>query len=157
MKVKLLMVGKTSEDFLKTGIEMYSNRIKHYIKFEIVIIKDIKTGKNMPSKTIKTKEEEQILKHVTKDDLLILLDEKGKLLNSIGFSKHIENKINSGIKSIIFLIGGAYGFSENIYKRANEKVSLSKMTFSHQLIRIIFCEQLYRAFTIIKGEPYHNE
>lgn len=157
MKLSLFFTGKTSSDYLDKGINEYEKRIKRYIDFEIKIIKDIKASKSMPIKTVKIKEGEQILKHIKDNDVLILLDEKGKLFTSREFAQYINHKNSTGVKHLIFLIGGAYGFSEQIYKRANGKISLSKMTFSHQPIRLLFTEQLYRAFTIIKGEPYHNE
>ena len=157
MKLSLFFTGKTSSSYLEKGISEYEKRIKRYIEFEIKIIKDIKASKSMPIKTVKIKEGEQILKHIKNTDVLILLDEKGKLFTSREFAQYINHKNSTGVKHLIFLIGGAYGFSEQIYKRANGKVSLSKMTFSHQPIRLLFAEQLYRAFTIINGEPYHNE
>ncbi|NOZ35379.1 MAG: 23S rRNA (pseudouridine(1915)-N(3))-methyltransferase RlmH [Chlorobi bacterium] len=157
MKLSLFFIGKTSFEYIDKGIAEYEKRIKRYINFEIKIIKDIKTGKNMPPKIIKQKEGEQLFKQVNDNDILILADEKGKEYTSREFAKFIDNKIVTGAKHVIFVIGGAYGFSEEVYKRANGKVSLSKMTFSHQPIRVLFAEQLYRAFTIIKGEPYHND
>ncbi len=157
MKITLLVVGKTSSDYLEKGIAEYEKRIKRYINFEIKVIKNIKNTKNMPSKIIKENEGKLVSAQIKKDDYLILLDEKGKMLNSIEFSKSIQNKLNIGVKNLVFVIGGAYGFSEQVHNRANEKLSLSKMTFSHQPFRLMFTEQLYRAFTIIKGEPYHNE
>ncbi len=157
MKLSLFFTGKTSSDYLEKGIAEYEKRIKRYIEFEIKTIKDIKVSKSMPIKTVKLKEGEQILKHIKKTDVLILLDEKGKLYTSREFAQYINHKNSTGVKHLIFLIGGAYGFSEQIYQRTNGKVSLSKMTFSHQPIRLLFAEQLFRAFTIIKGEPYHNE
>jgi len=157
MKLSLFFTGKTSFKYVETGIAEYEKRIKRYIDFEIKIIKDFKASKSMPAKTVKIKEGEQILKHLNKTDFLILLDEKGKMFTSREFAKFIDNKIFTGTKHLVFLIGGAYGFSDEIYNRANAKLSLSKMTFSHQPIRVLFAEQLYRAFTIIKGEPYHND
>lgn len=157
MKLTLLFTGKTSYDYLEKGISNYEKRIKRYIDFEIKVIKDFKASKSMPPKTVKKKEGEHIFKHLNKTDVLILLDEKGKLFTSREFAQYINNKTITGVKRLVFLIGGAYGFSDEIYKRANGKVSLSKMTFSHQPIRLLFTEQLYRAFTIIKGEPYHND
>ncbi len=152
-----MLVGKTAFDYLEKGISEYEKRIKRYVDFEIKILKDLKPGKNMPVKIIKQREGEQILKQLKNNDFLILLDEKGKRLTSRKFSEFIENKIASGVKHLIFLTGGAYGFSDAVYERANGKLSLSDMTFSHQIVRLLFLEQLYRAFTIIKGEPYHND
>jgi 23S rRNA (pseudouridine1915-N3)-methyltransferase len=157
MKLSLFFTGKTSFKYLEIGILDYEKRIKRYIDFEIKIIKDFKASKSMPAKIVKTKEGDQILKHLNKTDFLVLLDEKGKLFTSREFAQFVEHKQNTGVKHLVFLIGGAYGFSDEIYKRANAKLSLSKMTFSHQPIRVLFAEQLYRAFTIIKGEPYHND
>jgi len=157
MKISLLSTGKTSSDYLDTGISEYEKRIKRYINFEIKTIKDFKASKSMPSKTVKIKEGEQILKNISSSDFLVLLDEGGKMFTSREYAKYINNKTVTGIKHLIFLVGGAYGFSDDVYKRANDKISLSKMTFSHQPIRLLFAEQLYRAFTIIKGEPYHND
>ncbi len=157
MKLSLYFTGKTSFDYLEKGISEYEKRIKRYIDFKIKIIKDVKTGKNIPVKIVKQKEGEQILKQLKTDDYLILLDEKGKQYTSREFAKLIDNKINTGTKHLVFLIGGAFGFSEDIYKRANGKLSLSKMTFSHQPVRLLFAEQIYRAFTIIRREPYHND
>ncbi len=157
MKIALFFVGKTSFKYLETGISEYEKRIKRYIDFEIKVIKDFKPGKNMPVSMIKQKEGMQISKLLKAGDYLILLDEKGKQYNSRDFSKSIENKMSMGIKRVVFLIGGAFGFSDDLYQRADESLSLSKMTFSHQPIRLLFMEQLYRAFTIIKGEPYHND
>ncbi len=157
MKITLLFVGKTSFDYLEKGIAEYEKRIKRYLDFEIKVIKDLKPGKNMPANIVKIKEGELILKQIKSTDFLVLLDEKGKQYTSREFAEFIENKIVTGIKHLIFIVGGAYGFSEDVYKRANGKLSLSKMTFSHQPIRLLFAEQLYRAFTIIKREPYHND
>ncbi len=157
MKLSLIFIGKTVSDYLEKGISEYEKRIKRYIDFEIKILKDLKASKSMPIKIVKSKEGDQVLKNISKKDFLILLDENGKMLSSREFSKFIENKQLTGIKNLVFLIGGAYGFSEEVYRRANGKISLSKMTFSHQPVRLLFSEQLYRAFTIIKGEPYHND
>lgn len=157
MKLSLFFTGKTSFKYLDIGISDYEKRIKRYIDFEIKIIKDFKASKSMPAKTVKIKEGEQILKHINKSDFLVLLDEKGKMFTSREFAQFIHNKQNTGTRHLVFLVGGAYGFSEEIYKRANAKLSLSKMTFSHQPIRLLFTEQVYRAFTLIKGEPYHND
>jgi len=154
MKIKCIAVGKTkSQDFLSL-IKSYISKIKHYISFEFIIINEIKSIKN---KSIQKKQEaEAILKNIKVDSHIILLDENGKELSSISFSKFIQHHLNSSKKEIIFIIGGAYGFSDKLLERANEKISLSKMTFSHQMVRIIFLEQLYRSFTILKNEPYHN-
>lgn len=157
MKITLLMIGKTDKDYLKEGIELYEKRIKRYIEFEIKTLKGIKYEKNRTLNELKEPEAKQIITAIDPQDYVVLLDEKGASFDSPGFADFLTKKIDRGIKHLVFVVGGAYGFSETIYKRANETVSLSKMTFSHQIIRLIFSEQLYRAFTIMKGEPYHNE
>lgn len=157
MTVTLIFTGKTTQKYIIAGISEYEKRIKRFIKFNIIVIPEYKATKKTPVKVIKNKEGDSLLKKISDSDFLILLDEKGKLMSSIEFSNFIENKTITGVKNLVFVIGGAYGFSENVYKRANYKLSLSKMTFSHQPVRILFAEQLYRAFTIIKKEPYHNE
>jgi len=157
MKIKLLAIGKTDDKDLQNLILMYQNRLKHYIKFELVIIPDIKKAKNLSENQQKEKEGELILKQLQSVDELVLLDEKGKEFRSIEFSKYLQKKMNSGIKQLVFVIGGPYGFSEAVYKKAKGKISLSKMTFSHQMVRLFIVEQIYRAFTIIKNEPYHHE
>lgn len=157
MKIKLMAIGKTDAKNLQTLIETYQNRLKHYINFELEIIPDIKNVKNLSESQQKEKEGELILKKITATDVLILLDEKGIEFRSIEFSKYLQKKMNSGIKQLVFVIGGPYGFSEAVYKKSQGKISLSKMTFSHQMIRLFVVEQLYRAFTILKNEPYHHE
>ena len=154
MKIKCIAIGKTKNQELISMIKSYISKIKHYINFEFVIINDIKSRKN--KKVQKNKEGELILAKIKNNEHVIVLDENGKEYNSILFSNFIQHHMISSKKEIIFLIGGAYGFSDKILKRANEKVSLSKMTFSHQMVRIIFLEQLYRSLTIFKIEPYHN-
>jgi 23S rRNA (pseudouridine1915-N3)-methyltransferase len=157
MKIKLYCIGKTNLDFVDEGIRLYQNRIAHFIDFELIYLPDIKNTKNMPVSELKKKEGLLILKNIVSNDFLCLLDENGLTYSSELFAKLLEKKIDIGTKSMIFVIGGAYGFSEEIYQKADMKLSLSKMTFSHQIIRLIFMEQLYRAFTIIKGIPYHNQ
>ena len=157
MKIKLLAIGKTDDKNLQTLIETYQNRLKHYINFEIEIIPDLKNVKNLSEQEQKEKEGELILKKLVPTDVLILLDEKGKEYRSIDFSKFLQKKMNSGIKQLVLVIGGPYGFSEGVYKMSKGKISLSKMTFSHQMIRLFVVEQIYRAFTILKNEPYHHE
>ncbi|MFK5957730.1 MAG: 23S rRNA (pseudouridine(1915)-N(3))-methyltransferase RlmH [Lutibacter sp.] len=157
MKIKLLAIGKTDAKNLQSLIETYQNRLKHYINFELEIIPDIKNVKSLSEVQQKEKEGELILKKLTTTDILILLDEKGKEFRSIEFSKYLQKKMNSGIKQLVVVIGGPYGFSEAVYKKSQGKISLSKMTFSHQMIRLFVVEQLYRAFTILKNEPYHHE
>ena len=157
MKIALLTVGKTDRDWVKQGLDIYVSRLKHYIPFSINEIPELKNVSAMSRDQIKTKEGELILKNIKNTDDVILLDEHGKEYSSTEFASLLQNKINYEGKDIIFVIGGAYGFSEPVYKRANSKISLSRMTFSHQMVRAIFAEQIYRAFTIIKGEPYHHE
>ena len=157
MKIKLLTIGKTDDKNLQTLIEVYQNRLKHYINFKLEVIPDIKNAKNLSEPEQKEKEGELILKKLIPTDVLILLDEKGKEYRSVDFSKYLQKKMNSGIKQLVFVIGGPYGFSEEVYKKSTGKISLSKMTFSHQMIRLFVVEQLYRAFTILRNEPYHHE
>lgn len=157
MKIALLTVGKTDRDWVKQGLEIYVSRLKHYIPFSIIEIPELKNVSALTREQIKTREGELILKFVKPTDDLILLDEHGKEFTSVEFAKMLQDKITYNGKDIVFVIGGAYGFSEDVYRRANSKISLSRMTFSHQMVRAIFAEQLYRAFTIIKGEPYHHE
>lgn len=160
MKITLLCVGKTDFDFVERGVELYSARVSHYCKFEKIYIPALKKGATLSEVEIKNREGEQILKYIGKSDCYsILLDERGKELRSLELSEKLEKLfLNVGSsKDIFFVIGGAYGFSEKVYSAANELLSLSKMTFSHQIIRVIFMEQLYRCFTIMRGEPYHHE
>lgn len=157
MKITLLTVGKTDIKWVKEGLEMYVSRLKHYINFELTEIPELKNVSALSKEQIKLKEGELILKHLKPADFLVLMDEKGKEFRSIQFASMLEEKLNRGGRDMVFVIGGAYGFSEAVYSRADDKISLSKMTFSHQLVRTIFAEQLYRAFTIMKGEPYHHE
>lgn len=157
MKTTFLVIGKTNFDYLKEGIPIYKKRLQHYLSFEMMVIPDIKQRKKLSEAQIKQKEGEEVLKKIKSGDYLILLDEKGKSFSSVGFAHFLEKRLQHSSKRLVFLIGGAYGFSETVYKRANAQISLSKMTFSHQMVRLIFLEQLYRAMTILKGEPYHHE
>ncbi len=157
MKITLLLIGKTSFDFVAEGISLYYKRIIRYIPFEIIEIPDAKCTSSTPVELVKEREYDLLMKRIKPNDYVILLDEKGKMYSSIEWSRNIEDKLISGSKNIIFVVGGAGGFSKKMYERGNELLSLSKMTYSHQIIRLFFAEQLYRAFTIIKGEPYHNE
>jgi len=157
MNIKLISIGKTDEKALNQLIDKYVLRLKHYIKFEFLTIPDIKNTKSLSSRQQKEKEGAFILKNIKTSDTVILLDEKGKEYSSVLFSKFLSKLMLSGTKQVVFVIGGPYGFSEEVYKRVNRKMSLSKMTFSHQMIRLLFVEQLYRAFTILKNEPYHHE
>lgn len=157
MKIKLLAIGKTDHKQLSLLIDEYQNRLKHYINFEIETIPDLKNAKNLSEIQQKNKEGELILKKIQATDVLVLLDDKGKEFTSIEFSKYLQKKMNAGIKQLVLVIGGPYGFSEAVYEKAQSKLSLSKMTFSHQMIRLFIVEQLYRGFTILKNEPYHHE
>ncbi|TMM53653.1 23S rRNA (pseudouridine(1915)-N(3))-methyltransferase RlmH [Maribacter algarum] len=156
MTIRLLAIGKTDNKELQQLIAAYQNRLKHYIKFELEIIPDIKNAKNMSEAQQKEKEGEQILKKLNATDVLVLLDEKGMQYSSVDFSNYLQKKMNSGIKQLVFVIGGPYGFSDSIYQKSQGKISLSKMTFSHQMVRLFVVEQIYRAFTILKNEPYHH-
>lgn len=156
MQIELIAIGKTNAAYLQTGIDEYVGRLKHYVGFSFKIIPDIKNAKSLSQDQLKQKEGELILKSLDKNDILILLDENGKTFNSVKFSNYIQTQMLSGRKKVIFVIGGAYGFSQDVYQRANDKIALSNMTFSHQMVRLIFVEQLYRAMTILKGEPYHH-
>ncbi|MDA3954581.1 MAG: 23S rRNA (pseudouridine(1915)-N(3))-methyltransferase RlmH [Bacteroidales bacterium] len=157
MKIKLLLIGKTDSDILSNGVDDYLKRIKHYIPFEMSIIPDLKNTKNLSESQQKQKEGELILNFINPGDFLVLLDEKGKVFTSVEFSRFMEKQMIAGLKNLIFIVGGPYGFSDEVYKKCNSKISLSRMTFSHQMVRLIFAEQLYRAMTIIKGEPYHHQ
>ncbi|SMD42094.1 23S rRNA (pseudouridine1915-N3)-methyltransferase [Aquiflexum balticum DSM 16537] len=157
MQIRLIAVGKTDHSAIQTLLEEYIKRLGFYIKFELEIIPDLKNSKNLSEAAQKEKEGELILKKVQSSDELVLLDEQGKQYSSVDFSDYLQKKMNSGLKQLIFVIGGPYGFSESVYHRANGKISLSKMTFSHQMVRVFFVEQLYRAFTILKNEPYHHQ
>lgn len=156
MLIKLIAIGKTDNKNLQTLIEDYQKRLGHYIKFEFELIPDIKNVKHLSESQQKEKEGELILAKTQKSDVLILLDENGKQMDSVAFSGYLQKHMNSGIKTLIFVIGGPYGFSDALYQRANGKLGLSKMTFSHQMVRLFFIEQLYRGFTILKNEPYHH-
>jgi 23S rRNA (pseudouridine1915-N3)-methyltransferase len=157
MKTHLIIIGQTDKTWLNTGINEYLNRIEKYLSFELILIEDIKNRAKMPELIVKNKEGELILKKIAPNDIIILLDEKGKKLNSKGFADFLQKQMNSGVRNIYFVIGGAYGFSKQVYNRSNYMISLSNMTFSHQIARLIFAEQLYRALTIINNEPYHHE
>ncbi len=157
MKVKLLLVGKSVEDWLKSGIILYTSRLKHYVPFEMTVIPELKQTSALSVEQIKEREGDRILAGVKSSDEVILLDERGQMFSSEGWARHLEQKMTYGSKDLVFVVGGAYGFSEKVYQRADGKLSLSQMTFSHQMVRLIFVEQLYRAFTIIKGEPYHHK
>ncbi|MCH7410256.1 23S rRNA (pseudouridine(1915)-N(3))-methyltransferase RlmH [Belliella sp. DSM 111904] len=157
MQIKLIAVGKTDQKAIIELINEYTKRVNFYIKFELEIIPDLKNSKSITELLQKEKEGEMILKKILPSDELILLDEHGKQYSSVDFSTFMQKKMNAGLKQLIFVIGGPYGFSDTVYQRANGKISLSKMTFSHQMVRPFFIEQVYRAFTILKNEPYHHE
>ncbi|MEZ4793752.1 MAG: 23S rRNA (pseudouridine(1915)-N(3))-methyltransferase RlmH [Gelidibacter sp.] len=157
MTIKLLAIGKTDNKQLQSLIDGYQKRLGFYIKFEFGIIPDLKKAKNLSEEQQRQKEGELILNKLNATDVLILLDENGKQLDSVGFSGYLQKHMNSGIKQLVFVIGGPYGFSQDVYSKANGKLSLSKMTFSHQMIRLFVIEQLYRAFTILRNEPYHHQ
>ena len=157
MKITLLTVGKTDKDWVRQGMDIYTARLKHYIPFNIIEIPELKNVSALSKEQIKAREGELILKNIRPAEELILLDERGKDFTSTAFAKTIQDKMTYTGKDMVFVIGGAYGFSDEVYSRANMKISLSRMTFSHQMVRAIFIEQLYRAFTIMKGEPYHHE
>ena len=157
MKITLLAVGKTDADYFKTAYSQYEKRLVHYNKFGTKFIPDVKKAKNLSMEQQKEREGEQILKEISPNDVVVLLDERGTNFSSLEFSDFMQKRLLEGMKTLFFVIGGPYGFSEKVYQRANYKISLSRMTFSHQFVRVIFIEQLYRAFTILKGEPYHHE
>ena len=157
MKIALVVIGKTDAGYFVEAINEYKNRLSHYIPFEMEVIPDIKIVKNLSESQQKEKEGELILKSIQPGDYLVLLDEKGKDFTSMQFSAYIEKKMHSVPKRLVFVVGGPYGFSDAVYNAAKEKISLSKMTFSHQMIRLIFIEQIYRAMTILNNEPYHHE
>lgn len=157
MKIKLLAVGQTNMKFVEQGCNEFYARINHYAVFEQVIINAPKNAAKLPLQELKNKEAELILSKIYPSDFVVLLDENGSSFSSIEFADYLQKRMNSGVKTLVFIIGGAFGFSDLMYQRANAKLSLSKMTFSHQVIRLIFAEQLYRAFTILRNEKYHNE
>lgn len=156
MTIKLIAIGKTDHKELLQLMDVYQKRLGFYIKFDLDIIPDIKNAKNLSEDQQKQKEGELILSKLSVTDVLILLDENGKQLDSVGFSDYLQKYMNSGIKQLVFVIGGPYGFSTEVYNKAQGTLSLSKMTFSHQMVRLFFIEQLYRGFTILRNEPYHH-
>lgn len=156
MKITLLVVGKTTDTHIETLIQEYQKRLTHYLTFALQVIPELKNTKALTSEQQKQAEGEMIMKAVTSSADLILLDEHGKEFRSIEFADYVQKRMSSG-RDVLFVVGGPYGFSEAVYQRANGKISLSKMTFSHQMVRLFFVEQLYRAMTILKGEPYHHE
>ena len=157
VKILVMFLGKTDKNYIKDGIEDYLNRIKYYIPIDVQIIPELKNNSNLTVELQKEKEGQLILSHINKGDQLVLLDEKGTEYSSLQFSKWIEKNMVSSIRQLVFVIGGPYGFPDSVYQRADHKISLSKFTFSHQMVRMIFVEQLYRAMTIIRNEPYHHQ
>lgn len=156
MRVQVICIGKTAFDYLSEGILLYEKRLQHYLPFEWIILPSSKKSKSWTSKQIKAAEGKKILKTISSEAIVTLLDVKGKPFTSEQFAEFINVRMLSGTKTLCFVIGGAYGFSQEVYTRAQFQISLSKMTFSHQLVRVVFLEQLYRAMTILKGEPYHH-
>ncbi len=157
MKITLLSVGKTEEKYLLQGIDIYLKRLKHYIKLEITELPELKNTKGLSQDQQKAKEAELILKKIITTDFVVLLDERGQELSSLQFADLLSKRMLASTQNLVFVIGGPYGFDSSVYQRANDKLSLSKLTFSHQMVRLFFAEQVYRAFTILKGEPYHHE
>ncbi len=156
MKIALLLTGKTSEDYILKGVSSYSGRLTKYIPFEVITLPDIKNTRNMPVSEQKVKEGETILRHLKEGDYVVILDEKGKEYTTLQLAAWLERKLMLPVKRLVFLIGGPWGFADEIRGRADASVSLSRLTFSHQVIRLLFLEQLYRVFTVIRGEPYHH-
>ena len=157
VKILLLTIGNTDKKYMKEGIDDYVKRLTFYIPFEMKVIPDIKNRSSLSTELQKEKEGQLILNQVSSGDILVLLDESGEEFTSIGFSRWIEKKMIAGMRQLVFVIGGPYGFSNTIYQRSDIKIALSKLTFSHQMVRMIFVEQVYRAMTIMKNEPYHHE
>lgn len=157
MQIELIVVGKTDSKEVTALVEMYQKRVNHYCRFSITTLPDLRNTKNLSPQQQNQSEGERILAQLTESDYVVLLDERGAEFRSVEFSEWIRKRMVSGLKRLIFVIGGPYGFSEEVYKRANQQISLSKMTFSHQIVRAIFTEQIYRAFTILNNEPYHHE
>lgn len=157
MKINLLVIGKSHKGFLTEGEAEYTKRLKKYVQFEKIEIPDLKNARKLSKEEIKKEEGKLILAKLNPNGLVVLLDDKGKDYTSMQFSKWLQDGMNRGYKHITFVVGGAYGFSDEVYQKANQKMSLSKMTFSHQMIRLFFTEQVYRAFTILNNEPYHHE
>jgi 23S rRNA (pseudouridine1915-N3)-methyltransferase len=157
MNIRLLTIGKTDSKNLQLLIDEYQKRLSFYVKFDLEIIPDIKNVKNLSERQQKEKEGALILSKIGPTDYLVLLDENGKSFSSVDFAEEIQKKMNSGIKTLVFVIGGPYGFSAEVYEKAKGKIALSEMTFSHQMVRLFFTEQLYRAYTILRNEPYHHQ
>ncbi len=157
MNIKLLVISKTDIPYLQEGIDIYAKRLKHYVNFELEVIPALRDQKGASPDEIKEREAALLLKRLEGVDRIVLLDEHGKEHTSVGFSEFLQKQMNSGVRTLVFVVGGAFGFAPSVYKVAHDKLSLSQMTFNHQMVRLFFVEQLYRAFTILKHEPYHNE
>ena len=157
MNIKLIVVGKSESEHLRSWVEVYVKRLSHCTVFEIVTLPDVKNAKNLSVGELKEREGEMILRQIEKADKVVLLDEKGKEFSSMEFSKYLEKQMNASVRTLAFVVGGAFGFSPKVYEKIGERIAISRMTFSHQMIRLLVVEQIYRAFTILKGEPYHNE
>ena len=157
MNIELIVIGKTDQQEVASLVEQYAKRVNHYCKFTVTTIADVKNTRNMAPSRQKQLEGEMILRLISEGDWVVLMDERGRQFTSMEYASWLQKRMLSGVKRLAIVIGGPYGFSEEVYKRANEKISLSKMTFSHQIVRAIFAEQLYRAFTILNNEPYHHE
>lgn len=157
MNIKLLVISKTDSSYLQEGIDVYVKRLKHYVNFELEVIPALRDQKGASPDEIKEREAVLLLKRLEGADRIVLLDEHGKEHTSVGFSEFLQKQMNSGVRTLVFVVGGAFGFAPSVYKVAHEKISLSQMTFNHQMVRLFFVEQLYRAFTILRHEPYHNE
>lgn len=157
MNIKLIVVGKTDEKYLQQGIDVYVSRLKHYVNFEMVVIPALKDQKGASPDEVKEREASLLLRQLEKCDRVVLLDEHGEQHTSVDFAQYIQKQMNAGVRNLAFVVGGAFGFASSVYAAASGKVSLSKMTFNHQMVRLFFVEQLYRAFTILRHEPYHNE
>lgn len=157
MEISLIVIGKTNARYLQEGIDEYIKRLKHYIPYSITVLPDIKNTKKLTEEQQKEAEGKLMLEALKPGDCLVLLDERGKEFTSVAFADYLQRKMNAGLRRLVFVIGGPYGFSQSVYDRADEKISLSKMTFSHEMIRLFFTEQVYRAMTIQRGEPYHHQ
>lgn len=157
MKLALLQTGKTDEAYIRDAVAVYEKRIAKYARFEMITLPDIRNAKNMPASVLKEKEGEQMLSIFRPDDMVILLDDKGREYTTMEFASFLKDRLMSSKKRILFVVGGAWGFDDKIYERADHKLSLSRLTFSHQLVRLLFAEQLYRVLTVISGDPYHHE
>ena len=157
MRITLLVVGRTTTGYLKTGIDEYASRLGHYVQFDIQYLQDAKHTRHQSEAQQKTAEGLQILEAVDNSDYVVLLDERGREYGSTAFAQFVQKRMLSGVKRVVFVVGGPYGFSPDVYARANDKLSLSQMTFPHELVRLVFAEQLYRAFTILNHEPYHHD